>query len=168
MPLDVPEIIEGKAKFIDRRKIYLPSDRARYFSAHEVAEQRSFSLRGSQKVLLWKKHVVLTLSRLSSGPTWEEAILRQEFRSLADAWYAETAFESSLTRMTMNLNYLRVISLGKPVVPLILRELESKPAPWFLALKAITGEDPVSDRYAGDFEAMAEAWLNWGKERGLS
>jgi hypothetical protein len=167
MPLDFPEIIEGKAEFIDRRKTYLLSDRSRYFSPNEVLEQSSFALRGSQRVLVWKKQVVLSLSRVSSGTTWEETVLNQEFRSLADAWYAETAFESSLTKMTMNLNYLRAISLGKPVVPLILRELERKPAPWFLALKAITGEDPVSDRFAGDFKVMAETWIEWGKERGL-
>ena len=84
------------------------------------------------------------------------------FRSLAERWYAETAFEGSFTRMVMNMNYLRIISLGEAVVPLILRELQKKPAPWFIALEAITGTNPVPDHFAGDFRAMRDLWLEWG------
>ena len=64
------------------------------------------------------------------------------------------------------MNYLRIISLGWKVVPLILRELQREPAPWFLALRAITGEENVGREHPGNFRGMAEAWLAWGRERG--
>jgi len=49
---------------------------------------------------------------------------------------------------------------------LILRELQKEPAPWFLALRVITGEDTVGRNDAGNFSKMADAWLTWGRERG--
>ena len=35
-----------------------------------------------------------------------------------------------------------------------------------LGMRAITEEDPVAEACRGDGEAMARAWLKWGKERG--
>jgi hypothetical protein len=92
--------------------------------------------------------------------------LEKDFRKYADKWYAETIRDSSISRMTSNVNYLKVIKLGTPVIPLILRELQSAPAPWFLALRVLT-EEEVGKEYAGNFEKIAEAWVSWGKERGL-
>ena len=94
--------------------------------------------------------------------------IERKFREYADKWYAETARDSSLTRITSNVNYLKVIKLGSSVVPLILRELQSPdPAPWFLALRVLTEETNVGREYPGDFRRMAEAWISWGKARAL-
>ena len=63
-----------------------------------------------------------------------------------------------------NLNYFKIIALGNAVISLILESLQTKPDHWFLALKALTDEDPT---HPGDnFEQAVEAWLNWGKQRG--
>jgi hypothetical protein len=57
-----------------------------------------------------------------------------------------------------------LLALGEPAVPLILAELERKPSPsWFGMLGAITGENPVPPHLAGHVEAMAGAWLEWGR-----
>lgn len=56
--------------------------------------------------------------------------------------------------------------MGKPVVPLILRDLEKSPDHWFWALRAITGEDPVKPEQRGRMQQMAQAWIQWGKEYG--
>src|SRR6266550_4443421 len=66
--------------------------------------------------------------------------IEEEFGSLAKKWREEVGAESSLSKITGNLNYLRVISLGKQAIPLILRDLQREAAPRFLALRAITGE----------------------------
>src|SRR5436190_24306113 len=63
----------------------------------------------------------------------DEEALHAEFGLLSKQWREEVGAESSLTKITGNMNYLRVISLGKKVVPLILRELQFERAPWFLA-----------------------------------
>ena len=36
-----------------------------------------------------------------------------------------------------------------------------------IALTAITGENPITEDIAGNIQKMAEAWLNWGKNKGL-
>ncbi|MGH7971789.1 MAG: hypothetical protein ACREIC_24005, partial [Limisphaerales bacterium] len=85
--------------------------------------------------------------------------LSAEFRSLSRKWREQVGAESSLSRITGNLNYLRVIALGKRVVPLILEDLKREPAPWFTALRALTGETEIGKEHAGNFRRIAEAWI---------
>src|SRR6266446_2573528 len=89
-----------------------------------------------------------------------------QFGSLSQKWREEVGAESSLSKITGNMNYLRVISLGKKAVPLILRDLQREPAPWFLALRAITGAEDVGQEHAGNFRMMASSWIAWGREKG--
>jgi hypothetical protein len=92
--------------------------------------------------------------------------LAAEFRRLAEEWKARSAHLSSVTEMALLPSYQRIIGLGRPAVPLILRELEAEPDYWFWALQAITGVDPVPEASRGRLEEMTEAWLNWGREQG--
>lgn len=87
------------------------------------------------------------------------------FDELADRWEAETVFESVATRKAMHPAYQRIIGMGQPAVPKILRRLETEPAQWFWALTAITGEDPAVGQTTLD--GAAAAWLSWGRARGL-
>jgi len=64
-------------------------------------------------------------------------------------------------------SYQNIIGMGPAVVPLILKELEKEPDHWFWALEAITGENPVGENEAGDLEASARAWVQWGKQKGI-
>jgi hypothetical protein len=66
--------------------------------------------------------------------------LESQFQSLADRWRQEIGEQSSLTRIISNRHHLRIVTLGERAVPLILKDLQRKPAPWFAALQAITGE----------------------------
>jgi hypothetical protein len=62
-----------------------------------------------------------------------------------------------------------LVALGDPVVPQILAELKREPnAAWFTVLAEITGEDPIPPEMAGRVEAMAQAWLDWGRRRGYA
>ncbi len=93
---------------------------------------------------------------------------KEAFRRFSAKWREEIGADSSLSNMFENINYLSVIALGRKVVPLILADLQREPVPWFTALQAITGENPVDAQSAGDFRKMAEAWLQWGRKRGLT
>ena len=93
--------------------------------------------------------------------------VESQFRHLSAKWLEEVGPDSSLSNIVSNLNYLNVIAMGKRVIPLILRELEREPAPWFAALQAITGENPADRQLAGNFPRMAEAWIEWGRRHGL-
>jgi hypothetical protein len=90
-----------------------------------------------------------------------------QFAILAAKWREEVGPESSVSNIVGDINYLKIIAMGKKVVPLILRELEREPAPWFVALQAITGENPADRGLAGNFPRIAEAWLQWGRDRGF-
>lgn len=88
------------------------------------------------------------------------------FVELGDQWLAETGAQSSLAKQYAHPAYQRIVGLGPAAVPLLLRELEAEPNYWFHALRAITGEDPVTQEARGNLRAMTDAWLAWGRERG--
>ncbi len=50
------------------------------------------------------------------------------------------------------------------IIPLILRELEQRPNHWFVALRVITGVNPIQPEQRGRTKQMVEAWLKWARE----
>jgi hypothetical protein len=89
-----------------------------------------------------------------------------KFRYYAAKWKEEIGGDSSLTNITSNMNYLRIIAIGDEALPLILQELQKQPAPWFVALRAISEDDSVGRNSPGDFRKKAADWIQWGKENG--
>ena len=90
-----------------------------------------------------------------------------QFFMLATSWKKDTVFISSTTEKCMHPAYLRIIGMGREVLPFILKALDedSEPAYWFVALKAITGEDPVPSEHLGYIDRMAEDWILWAKNK---
>jgi hypothetical protein len=99
--------------------------------------------------------------------TWqasEEELAR--FHILAERWKKETAHQSNMAKKALHPAYQKIIGMGERVVPLLLAELRREPDDWFWALHAITGANPVPSANRGNLRAMAEAWLQWGSEKG--
>lgn len=94
--------------------------------------------------------------------TSERAGLEEEFSRLAAEWKAATEFQSSITRIAMHPAYQRIIGMGQEALAYILRDLELTRAPWFWALHAITGIDPVPAEDRGYIDRMTRAWVRWG------
>ena len=88
------------------------------------------------------------------------------FRALADQWRRETGPLSSSSRIAAHPAYQEIIGMGPAVLPLILRELQEHGDHWFAALRAISGENPVPQKYAGRIPKIAECWLEWGRGKG--
>ncbi|TWU43298.1 hypothetical protein Q31b_23360 [Novipirellula aureliae] len=88
----------------------------------------------------------------------------ERFQKLKDDWKSRTRHLSNTAQISLVFSYQQIIGMGPAIVPLILAELEKEPDHWFWALEAITGENPVRDTDAGDVEASAQAWLQWGKQ----
>lgn len=65
----------------------------------------------------------------------------------------------------MNRSYLEIIGLGRPALPLLLRELRERPTYWFLALSSIARENPV--RPGATFDEAVNDWLAWSRARAL-
>ena len=100
-------------------------------------------------------------------PQMTETELKQEFTTLVDEWRQETMMLSSTTAIVSNFAYYRIIGLGRAAVPLILKDLQEHGGHWFLALRALTGENPVAPEEAGSMKKMTQAWLEWGHQHGL-
>ena len=92
--------------------------------------------------------------------------LEEEFTHLARRWKRETAHLASASRMADHPAYREIIAMGDAAVPFLLRELERRPDHWFIALRRITGVDPVPQSARGDVRKMADAWIAWGTARG--
>jgi hypothetical protein len=97
-------------------------------------------------------------------PDWVE----KKFIRLRDQWKSQCGHESDPSRLSMHPAYLKIIGMGQDAIPLLLRELATDPDLWFLALRSITEEDPVPHDARGNVAEMAKAWLDWGKESGLT
>ncbi|MBD2774362.1 hypothetical protein [Iningainema tapete] len=92
--------------------------------------------------------------------------IAQKFEELAAMWELEVNGSSFVGEKTSHSAYQQIIEMGHAAIPLILKELETRPNHWFAALRAITGENPVLPEQRGKIKQMAAAWLQWGKERG--
>jgi len=108
----------------------------------------------------WAASVSITV-----GPTNTQ--LRDKFRRLVDWWRDETMDLSSLTDKVLHPAYLRVIGMGSPAVPMVLKELRDAGGWWYPALTAMTEADPVPDSDRGNTDKMTAHWLDWGGREGL-
>ncbi len=93
--------------------------------------------------------------------------VEHKFARLRDEWKSTRGPASSSAKLAMHPAYQSIIGMGFDAVPFILRELAANLDGWFWALRAITEEDPVPELDRGNGEAMRQAWLKWGKDRGL-
>jgi hypothetical protein len=94
--------------------------------------------------------------------------LKEKFTVLADNWHQESDCLSSPKKITENGNYHSIISLGIQVIPFILQDLKERGGLWYLALRRLSNEDPVSVEDRGDIQKMKNAWLRWGKRKGYT
>ena len=131
-------------------------------SREENLQSQYFGQRPSYTIRRRVKNWSLVVLSSLQGLTEAEA----KFRYYASKWKEEIGGDSSLTNITSNMNYLRIIRIGDKAIPFILQELQQEPAPWFVALRAISEDDSVGRDSPGNFRKMAAAWIQWGKDRG--
>ena len=104
----------------------------------------------------------LLAAGLSEWPTPDQ----ETFEQLADEWERDRPRGADVAQMTKHPAYQRIIAMGEPAVPWLLRRLAEKPNHWFVALNAITGGRPVPSESRGRIKEMAQAWLDWGRRNG--
>ena len=97
---------------------------------------------------------------------------RETFDRLVTQWRNETGMASSISKKVKDPNYQAIMEMGFPVVRLILRDLQKGPDHWFVALRTITGQDPIPvklgvTQQTVTFQEAVDAWIDWGKRRGL-
>jgi hypothetical protein len=93
--------------------------------------------------------------------------LERKFNLLAEQWRQKTMFMSRAADITSDFTYYQIVGLGRSIIPLILRQVQRGEGHWFLALRALTGENPVAAEDAGHLAKMAQSWINWGRRYSL-
>ncbi len=93
--------------------------------------------------------------------------LEAEFQELAKQWRHDTGHFSIVSQMIRHPAYQRIIEMGEPVIPIILKDLQAQPDHWFPALAAISGESPqIPDEDRSRIRAITKIWIEWGKAKG--
>lgn len=101
----------------------------------------------------------------SPGPL--ESAVEEEFRKHTENWLGETGILSDPVQIFMHPSHLKIIGMGKEVLPLILREVERSSGHWFVALTAISPVNPVPAEEETDLQQLTNRWLEWGRAEGL-
>lgn len=102
----------------------------------------------------------------SPAATTSESVAAR-FHRLADAWERATGHLSSMSAASEHPAYQEIVSLGPDVVPFLLRDLGENERHWFIALRKLTGANPVPPSAAGNVPKMIDAWRQWAKENGF-
>jgi len=92
--------------------------------------------------------------------------VKRAFEACAARWLQETKHCATIYESTKHPAFEKILSMGESVVPLILSHLHRRAEHWCWALTEITHENPAENAN-GDIEAIRQAWLEWGRQRGL-
>jgi hypothetical protein len=96
----------------------------------------------------------------------DDQALQEKFNTLATQWINDVEGMSSTVEMTKHPTYQEIVKMGESIIPLLLENLDQNPLYWLPALRQITNENPVAPEEKGKIKQIAQAWLNWGKEKG--
>ena len=88
------------------------------------------------------------------------------FEVIARQWKLETGGMSSVSQITSNKHYLRILAMGQRVIPYIIDDLRKEAAPWFYALSVLAERDDIGREYRGQFRKIANAWIEWWENEG--
>ena len=91
--------------------------------------------------------------------------LSKLFEIYSGNWVADTYVVSSPPSLKRSAHFEELLSLGKPIIPMILNKIENGKdrVRWMVLLDSITGVDPVPAHKRGVTSQMAEEWIKWGR-----
>ncbi len=85
-----------------------------------------------------------------------------EFAEAKNRWYFDTL--DVRTDPSQHPDFRRIVGMGESAIPLILEELKIRPSLLYVALEAITGENPVPETGSDSLEEISEIWQRWGEQ----
>jgi len=101
----------------------------------------------------------------------DERSLTERLREQADKWARETGHLSSPTQRAAHPSYQAILGMGREnkseTLRFLLRDLKENRRAWFWALSYLAQDNPIEQKDAGKTDKMIDAWVNWGKARGL-
>lgn len=107
-----------------------------------------------------------TTAQAPAEPRIDPAVATR-FEELADQWRRETAMLSSIQEIVIHPAYQRIMAMGKPAIPLVLRRLRDEGGYWFWALLAMADLEHDPAAALTRHSDARRAWLQWGNDQGL-
>jgi hypothetical protein len=102
----------------------------------------------------------------SGGFVPDDSSARRLFDTLKAQWEKDMEGVSNYALLTSHPAYLRIIGQGRAILPAIFDDLGGGGGPWFVALAAITGANPVKPKHRKNSSLMRRDWLQWGRNHG--
>ncbi len=98
-----------------------------------------------------------------------ETSLRAFFEDRAERWLRETQLHSSINSITRHPCFTQIKLMGPQVIVFVLERMSQGEVRvhWFPLLKDLSGEDPVEPHSRGRVREMADAWIDWGRAKGI-
>jgi hypothetical protein len=88
------------------------------------------------------------------------------FAKLAAQWKRETGHYSTVRQKISHPSFLKILTMRERAIPSLIKEIQTSPGHWFLALRLITDANPVRE---GSSKAEAvEAWTKWWGDRRIT
>ena len=146
------------------------------FCANQESEQIEWTPDYGSQINWWdqKKPFDLCLADIwndvpaeVNGRRDTQETIEARFSRLADEWSRTTAHISSVNDLINDSSYQKIITMGWAVIPYLLNDLEQNQRFWYPALAAITGLRPFDNRDASNYRRMTDAWIRWGKRKGI-
>lgn len=94
------------------------------------------------------------------------AALSRRFHQLVESCDDDVAMSSSPRDWIEHPAYQAIIQLGPTALPFIFADLRDRYRPWSVALRRITGENPVGPDDRAWPDRVRSRWLEWGREHG--
>lgn len=92
------------------------------------------------------------------------------FEALTNKWHSETGHHSNSGYTHTHPAYQGILAIGKPAIPLIIKDLQSSSGAsthWFHAIRHILGDGPeIPEEYRGRVKIMEDIYLDWLAKRG--
>jgi len=124
--------------------------------------QKAYAMRKPRK----RAYALTAPAHRDGGSSPDGAAVRRLFDALKAQWEKDMEGVSNYALLTSHPAYLRIIGQGCAMLPAIFQDLDAGGGPWFVALAAITGADPVSPRHRKNSSLMRQDWLQWGRTHG--
>jgi hypothetical protein len=92
-----------------------------------------------------------------------ESAIERRFKELADEWKRETGSLSFVRQKIAHRAFLQILVMGESALPMLIKEIQTDPNHWFLALRLIARTNPVRD--GSSVEEAVAAWMKWWTEQ---
>jgi hypothetical protein len=86
--------------------------------------------------------------------------LREKFNGYAEEWIKDTAKSSFMA--SPHTAFLKILTLGEPILPILIETLPTSPRRWLLPLRLIAKDNPVKEN--ATMQEAVDAWLDWWEE----